>query len=207
MIKDHVLFQNIKIDEPNNSGLLTTDRAYDILKAVRKKYADVILPNFNSSGSHAPFENFIQGDLDVLYLHFWLEHLKHPSLSQFFSEGSTLEFSLETSASSANTSSSYNTPSGVISSLSNTGSTGSNAKVSGKRKSSDDSIQQYFAAKCDQIKKDSIGDTSESLGRAYERRRELAKELSACTNEEYRNILKEDIKYENDLISKLRCKL
>ena len=183
------------------------------MKAVRKKYADVILPNFNASGSHASFENFIQGDLDVLYLHFWLENLKHPSLSQFFSEGSTLEFSLETSAtstSSGNISSSYNTPSGVISTVSNgnyTGTTGSNVKGSGKRKSSDDPIQQYFSARHELLKKETLGDNSEPLAKAYDRRRELAKELSACTDEDYRSVLKEDIKFENGLIHKLRSQL
>lgn len=52
-----------------------------------------------SSGNHSSYENSIKGDLDVLYFHYWLEHLQNPTLRQFVSERSSLEFLFETTTS------------------------------------------------------------------------------------------------------------
>lgn len=207
LIKDHMLFQHIKVDEVNHSGLLTSDRAYDILKAVRKKYADVVLPNFNASGHHAPFENFIQGDLDVLYLHFWLENLQNPSLTEFFGEGAKLDFGFDTSTTSA-----MNTPIGFGATSTNSGSSGYSMKSGNKKRKAheEDSIQLYYATKTEILKKESMAsnnntnENSDALSKAYERRRELAKELNDCTDDEYRKTLVNDIKFESELTVQLR---
>lgn len=203
IIKDHPFFHDIKIDEPNISGLLTADKAYDMLKTVRKKYADVILPNFQSSGNHSSFDNFIQGDIDVLYLHYWIEHLKLSSITEFFSEGSTLDFSMETS-----------TPSSTSMSVSILSSSASSKSPGGlKRKKGDSmmaSISTYFDTKRDILM--STSETSDdntalkSLEAAYVRRRGLAAELSMCSNEAHIVNLQLDIDFENELIKKIKTK-
>jgi hypothetical protein len=203
IIKDHPFFHDIKIDEPNISGLLTADKAYDMLKTVRKKYADVILPNFQSSGNHSSFDNFIQGDIDVLYLHYWIEHLKLSSITEFFSEGSTLDFSMETS-----------TPSSTSKSVSIPSSSASAKSPGGlKRKKGDSmmaSISTYFDTKRDILmstSETSDDNTLKSLEAAYVRRRGLAAELNQCNNDAYIVNLKLDIEFENELIKKLKQKI
>lgn len=105
-----------------------------------------------------------------------------------------------------------NTPIGFGTTSTNSGSSGYSIKSGNKKTKAheEDSIQLYYATKTEILKKESMAsnnntnENSDALSKAYERRRELAKELNDCTDDEYRKTLVNDIKFESELTVQLR---
>jgi hypothetical protein len=84
----------INPDAVNTTGELTNRRAYELLKNLMIKYADVYR-RLNLSGQHGTDIFEFTKDTDVIYCYYWLNHLNNPQLTIFFTEGNQTPYTYE----------------------------------------------------------------------------------------------------------------
>ena len=92
LVKDHEEYKARSINpEVKSVGLMSTKQGYKIWKDVLKVY-QCALTKFEASGKHNThdFYNYVQGDIDALYLFHWLQHLDYPELTAFCQEGNVI---------------------------------------------------------------------------------------------------------------------
>jgi len=96
LISNHQAYieKNINPDLPNLSGLLTSNRAFNIIKELANKYAE-IAPRINASGHHSNDMWTYTQDVDILYAHEWLQKIGNPQLERFLSEGNQIPYYFE----------------------------------------------------------------------------------------------------------------
>lgn len=81
--------------EFTQSGQMTTEYAYTLMKEVINNYATA-MKHKGQSGTHQhSFWSFCKGNTDVLYLYLWMEHLNHPELERFCEEGCEAPYSFD----------------------------------------------------------------------------------------------------------------
>ena len=97
---DHPILLDANIDPEFNRvsnktfPVATRQQIWNWVKELRSDYAS-ILPKFTLSGRHQQrcITEFCQGhanEVDMLYLHLWMEHKGSPELNSYFSEGAEL---------------------------------------------------------------------------------------------------------------------